>query len=243
MKALALLHATHEGLGALADWLPAAGLELEVRHPHRGDEVPAELTGYDALVVMGGPMGVMDADRLPYLTAEMDLLRSAVAARTPTLAICLGAQLLAAANGGAVQKGRIGPELGVCMVAKRDVAAADELFADVPFLPQVVQWHWDEIVTLPPNATLLASSPAYPHQAFRVGDLAWGLQFHPETPPAMVAVWAEQDAEGVRAAGLDPDSVVAEATAAWPDLEAVWRPVAQRFAALAVAHAESATRR
>jgi hypothetical protein len=120
------------------------------------------------------------------------------------------------------------------LVARRDVAAQDELFGLVPFTPDVLQWHDDEISELPPGAVLLASSPMYANQAFRVGERAWGLQFHIETTPQQVAEWAEQTRDRLAGRGIDVDRVLAQAVAVHADLEEVWRPVAQRFAAMMV---------
>jgi GMP synthase (glutamine-hydrolysing) len=233
-RALVIEHIVEEGAGAFADWLPAAGLDLVTHRVWKDGPPPTTLDdGYGALVVMGGSMGVADADTThPWLHDEMALIRAAVANGTPTLGICLGAQLLAAATGGTVSKGRIGPELGVCRLHLTDAAAQDALLHDLPPVTNAVQWHWDEVLALPPHATLLAGSPAYPHQAFRVGETAWGLQFHPEARPSMVRRWSEQDADAVRAAGEDPEAVARAAEAAWPDAVTTWSPVAQRFATL-----------
>jgi len=231
--ALVVTHSASEGPGTLADWLPGVGLELEVVAPWDGDELPAELSTYAALVVMGGPQQAYDDSSAPWLRATKELLRTAVSAGVPTLAICLGAQLLAEATGGRVEKGTEGVEAGARLVAKRDAAWEDELFADVPFTPTVVQWHEDAIVDLPPGAVLLASSSRYPHQAFRVGTRAWGLQFHIEPPPEMVRRWGVEYAAAVVAAGLDPEALAERAVAELPEVQACWRPVVERFAELA----------
>src|SRR5690606_38922102 len=136
--------------------------------------------------------GGQDSD--PYLETERRLLRLAGAERVPTLAICLGAQLLAQAYGGTVGPAAAGPELGPRLVAKRDVAATDPLFAEVPFTPDVMQWHFDEITQLPAGATLLASSPRYQVQAYRMGTRTWATQFHIECDVDMVRAWAAKDA-------------------------------------------------
>ena len=229
---LVIEHIAEEGAGAFADWLPASGLELVTHRVHVDGPAPRALPeGYDALVVMGGAMGVNDADTThPWLRDELALLRDAVAAGVPTLGVCLGAQLLAAACGGVVDRARTGPEIGVRRIHLDERAAADPLLAGLPPVTNVVQWHWDEVVALPPGAALLAGSPQCPHQAFRVGPSAWGLQFHPEARPSMVRRWAEQDADRLRTEGLDPDEVAAEAAAAWPDAARTWAPVAGRFA-------------
>ncbi len=229
-RALVVTHSPTEGPGTLAEWLPAAGLELVLVNPWDGEDLPADLDGFDALVVMGGPQQAYDDGSAPWLPATKALLRTAVADRVPTLGICLGGQLLARALGGQVRAGVDGPELGGHLVAKKDVAAQDPVFGGVPFTPDVIQWHYDEIAALPVEAVLLASSPLYPHQAFRVGECAWGLQFHIETTPDMVRSWAAKD--GGRAAqwGLDVDRALASALGAHDDVEAVWAPAMTRYA-------------
>jgi GMP synthase-like glutamine amidotransferase len=230
-RALVITHTVSESPGTLGEWLPAAGLDLDVVEPWNGDPLPDRVE-HDALIVMGGPQQAYDDRSAPWLRQTKDLLRTATSAGLPVLGICLGAQLLAEATGGRVRPGEAGPELGARLVAKRDAALDDPLFADLPLSPVVVQWHWDEIADLPPSALLLAASPRYPHQAFRVGAKAYGLQFHIETPPEMVRGWAAADAEGVRAAGLDPEDVAEGAVDVLPEIEEVWRPFAERFAAL-----------
>jgi GMP synthase-like glutamine amidotransferase len=214
----------------LGDWLTGAGLELEVRRPHRGDPLPETLDGYAALVVMGGaqsaypkPDGSRDADWFPALEG---LLRKAVRYGTATLAVCLGAQLLATAHAGTVEPSAAGPEIGPRLVARRDAAERDPLWAPVPLSPDVIQWHHDEITELPLGATLLAASTSYPHQAFRLGSRAWGVQFHPECDRDMIAAWAAEN-------GVDT-AVVDACAAVLPDLEEVWQPFAGRFAAIAL---------
>jgi GMP synthase (glutamine-hydrolysing) len=146
--------------------------------------------------------------------------------------VCLGAQLLAQVGGGRVREGADGPEVGATLVAKRDAADADPLFRPLPLSPDVIQFHHDEIAELPRGATLLASNPFYAHQAFRVGRHVYGLQFHIETTPEIVAQWAEQDTVGVAASGLDRETICARAAAVHPDLEEAWAPFAGRFADL-----------
>ena len=217
----------------LGEWLSAAGLELDVRSLREGDELPPDLTGHDGVLVVGGPQSSLgDDETSPELVAVRHLLAQAVAADIPLLGVCLGAQLLALAGGGRVRVGVHGPEVGATLVAKRDAADADPLFRPLPLSPDVVQWHHDEIAELPPGATLLASSPMYPHQAFRVGRHGYGLQFHVETTPEMVRAWADSDPTGVAASPYGPAEHEARAAAAADDLEAVWAPFAARFADL-----------
>ena len=232
-RALVVTHSPTEGVGTLGAWLPEAGLELVVVEPWNGDALPVGLDGYDALIVMGGPQQAYDEDSAPWLRATKDLLRAAVDGSVPTLGVCLGAQLLAEACGGRVVTGEDGIEAGARLVAKRDAAWDDALLADVPFTPTVVQWHDDVVVDLPPGAVLLASSSRYPHQAFRVGSRAWGLQFHVETSPEMVRHWGAEYGGPVLELGLDPVALAERAVGELEEVEACWRPVMERFAELA----------
>jgi GMP synthase (glutamine-hydrolysing) len=216
----------------LGEWLRAAGLDLDERHLDAGDDVPADLSGYDGLLVTGGPQSSLDDDAVSGLGPVRALLARALADGAPALGVCLGAQLMAQAGGGRVRVGADGPEVGAALVARRDAAETDPLFAAVPLSPDVVQWHHDEISELPAGATLLASGVRYAHQAFRVGRAAYGLQFHVETTPEIVRRWADSDPEGVASTPFDAATVAERAAAVHPDLEEVWAPFAARFADL-----------
>src|SRR5829696_6681868 len=207
----------------LGEWLRDAGMELDERHLSNGDELPATLDGYDGLVVLGGPQSALDDERTsPELAGPRELLRQALDGDFPTLAICLGAQLLAQVGGGRVRKGIDGPEVGALLVAKRDVADQDPVFGPLPLSPDVIQFHHDEISELPAGATLLASSPMYPYQAYRVGRHVYGLQFHIETSPEIVREWAERDEVGVAASPYDRETICLLSDAAHSDIEEVW---------------------
>jgi GMP synthase-like glutamine amidotransferase len=225
----------------LGEWLREAGLELDERFLGTGDPVPETLEGFDGLLVLGGAQSAMDSpEASPELVGVRDLLKQALAADFPTLAICLGAQLLAEAGGGRVRRGIDGPEVGATLVAKRDAADADPVFGPLPLSPDVIQWHHDEISELPTGAALLASNPHYPHQAYRVGRHVYGLQFHIETTPEIVRAWAESDPVGMAASPHDLETVCARAAAAHPDVEEVWAPFAGRFAELVRTRARQA---
>ena len=232
-RALVITHSQTEHVGVFAQWLAAAGLDLDLCQPWDGDVVPATLVDHDALLVMGGPQQAYDEQSASWLAATKALLRLAVEQQLPTLGICLGSQLLAEATGGRVARNPDGPELGARLIAMRDIAKADPLVYDLPMSPVVVQWHWDAVVELPPGAVLLASSPRTANQAYRLGPCAWGFQFHLETPPSMLRGWAAEDDAAVRAAGLDPELVAEAAVAALAEIEEIWRPVVERWAGLA----------
>lgn len=233
-RALVVTHSPDEPPGTLDTWLPAAGLELDVVRPWDGDALPARVTDHAALIVMGGPQQAYDDGTAPWLRATKDLLRAAVADDVPVLAICLGAQLLAEAAGGRTELGADGIEAGARLVAKRDAAWDDPLFRDVPFTPTVFQWHEDVVATLPPGALLLAGSSKYPHQAFRVGRRAYGLQFHVEPREQTLRHWARDYPERVLELGLSPEALAERAVGELDEVEACWRPVVERFADLAL---------
>jgi GMP synthase-like glutamine amidotransferase len=225
--------------GPLAEWLTGAGADLDLVRP-ADQSLPAGLGDHQAVVCLGGEMGANDDLDHPWLADVRRLLAASVTARLPVLAICLGAQLLAVATGGRVTAGDSGPEVGPRLVAKRDLAWRDPLFADLPFMPDVLQFHSDAIVTLPPGAELLASATQYPNQAFRVGPTAYGLQFHIETTPELVLDWVRLspgEASTARPGDLEPERL----TDLHRDLEETWRPFAARFVRLATGDLAPAT--
>ncbi|MPZ81636.1 MAG: type 1 glutamine amidotransferase [Actinophytocola sp.] len=218
-------------VGPLGDWLTGAGAELHILAPP-ADPLPADLHGYAGLVVLGGAMGALDDLDHPWLADIRRLLSNAVSKQLPTLAVCLGAQLLAVAAGGSVTVGEEGPEVGPQLVAKRDIAWTDPLFADLPLVPDVLHFHSDVVDRLPPNSALLASATRYPNQAFRVGRCGYGLQFHIETTTDIVRLWARdfpREAEFARPGDLTAERL----DELHADLAETWRPVATQFVRLA----------
>lgn len=206
---LILQHETANHPEHLGDWLTDAGAEWEVRRMHLGDEVPASTADWDALIVLGGAMGVADDEVAPWLPDTRTLLADALARTTPTLGICLGAQLLAVAAGGVVGTRRDGPEIGAYLVAKRDITDSDMLFGQLPITPDVMQFHFDEVTQLPAGAVPLLSDPRGAHQAFRIGPAAWGMQFHIETSADTIRDWiaARADPEDLLPPGLEGEEL------------------------------------
>lgn len=217
----------------LGDWFRDAGAELQVVRPYAGDALPASLEGFDALVVMGGTMGAGDDADVPWLAELRALIVTAVNGDTPTLGVCLGSQLLGLAMGGTVERNPEGPEVGASLVAKRQAAAGDPLFRELPITPDVLQWHDDAVTTLPPGAELLMSSPGCATQAFRVGKFAWGVQFHVENTEDMVRQWTENSRHSETRSGRDLDAVEATALALLPDIAETWAPFAATFTGIA----------
>lgn len=194
-RAVIFVHEEMEGPGQLAPALRRAGFQLEtrLRKVEPGD-VDADL-----VVVMGGPMGVYEADQHPYLTEELMLLRRRLEERRPNLGICLGAQLIAAAAGSNVYKGRPGMVVGVLPVTLTPEGLADPLFAGFDERFETVHWHGDTFDPIP-GSVLLASSARYPQQAFRLNN-SFGVQFHPELDPPTYERWLKSSADELSRAG------------------------------------------
>jgi len=184
---LVLQHIACEPPGVFEDVLRERGAALDRVEVDAGDALPP-WRDYDAAVAMGGPMSVNDEEELPWLRDEKALVAEAVRAGLPFWGVCLGVQLLASSLGAPVYAGPE-PEVGVLPVELTDEALADPVFAGLPPLVPALQWHGDTF-DLPHGAVRLAGSPAYPNQAFRVGN-AYGVQFHLEVSPAMAGEWAE----------------------------------------------------
>jgi GMP synthase (glutamine-hydrolysing) len=222
-----LLHAEAETPGLIAESLDRRGVRTETVRGYAGEPVPAAMDGRDALVVMGGPMGVYDQDRLPFLRDEIALIRDALRAEKPVLGVCLGSQLLAAALGARVAPAR--REIGWHPVTLTDAAASDPLWRGVDRSIIVFHWHGDAF-ELPPGAVPLASSAITAHQAFRHGRGAYGLLFHMEMNEPMVRAMVRTFGGELLEAGADGGRILAEAKAAVREMNRVGTLVFDRWA-------------
>jgi len=187
MRLLVLQHIACEPPAAYEDELREWGAELIRVEVDEGEPLP-DWREFAGIVAMGGPMGAYEDDAYDWLPREKELIAEAVRADVPFWGVCLGSQLLAASLGARVYPGERA-EVGLLPVTLTGAASDDPVFAGAPREFPTLQWHGDTF-DLPDGATLLASSPAYPHQAFRVGR-AYALQFHIEVSAALAAEWGE----------------------------------------------------
>ena len=208
MRALAVVHQPDAGSGVFAEAAADRGLRLEEWSPANGGAppAPAEL---DAVLVFGGAMHVDQEDAHPWLREEKRWLRELLERGVPTLGVCLGAQLVAEAAGARVGRAAR-PEIGWHEVALAPEAREDPVLGSLPERFAAFEWHSYEFA-LPPGATPLASNRAC-LQAFRIGDAAWGVQFHAEVTRDIARGWLADYAKGEDAARLrlDPTAVTAE---------------------------------
>jgi GMP synthase-like glutamine amidotransferase len=182
---LVLQHIACEPPGVYEDVLRERAARITRVELDEGQPLPDR--SFDAIVAMGGPMSVNDEVEHPWLREEKRLIASAAQDGVPVWGACLGVQLLASSLGAKVYAGSE-PEVGLLPVTLTDDGRADPVLGILPFEVITLQWHGDTF-DLPDNATLLASSAAYPNQAFRVRN-AYGVQFHLEVTPAMADEWS-----------------------------------------------------
>ena len=214
----------HEGPGTIAQSLAEAGIAIDVVRLDLGDPIP-DVADIGGLVVMGGPMGVHDDEMFPWLAPERTLIAAAVHEGMPVLGVCLGAQQLAAALGGAVSTGPV-EEVGAGRVeltaaGRRDAVLGPEYNGLSGTTVPCVHWHQDTFA-LPDGAVHLAATRTFPHQAFRFGVCAYGLQFHVEVDEVLADAWRPLLPAGV---SLDATEVAR--------VHAVGERVLRRFVAVA----------
>ena len=178
-----------EGPGTLGAFFESKGYTIGVVDLSRGESLPADTTGIEAVVVLGGPMNVYEEEKHTYLMAENELIRDLIQKQIPYLGLCLGSQLLAKAAGAQVVKSP-GREIGFMAVQLTEAGRKDPLFKGLPSSFEVFQWH-EDMSQLPADAAWLAMSGACPHQAFKIGPRAYGLQFHVEVKDNNIREWAE----------------------------------------------------
>lgn len=227
---LLLGHDPSETFGVAREALALAGVPVEEHHAGTGDVLPRieEISG---LIMFGGEMNVDMTDRYPFLADERKLVREAVMAAVPYLGICLGAQMLARALDRRVYPAGV-REIGFNALRPTPEAALDPFLSVFDDGDMVFHWHEDTF-DLPEGAALLARGDHVPMQAFRIGDHAWGLQFHVEVDRPELELWLKRAGEDVVCAwGSTVEQVLDEADRHLEAQEEKAREVFRRFASV-----------
>ena len=201
--ALAIRHVAFEDLGLLDPLLVERG--YAVRYLDAGvDGIRDEdVLAADLPVVLGGPIGVYETDRYPFLVGEQAAIAARLDAHRPTLGICLGAQLMAQALGAEVAPtGRAEIGFGPLTLTDEGHTSVLEPIGDVP----VLHWHGDQFA-IPAGARRLAQTPGFPNQAFALGRHALGLQFHLEVEASRLERWLIGHAHELSAQRIDPATI------------------------------------
>lgn len=173
-------HVPFEGLGTIEKWIRARRYHLADTKLYKNEPMP-DMESYDWFIIMGGPMGVHDEDRFPWLKSEKYLIEKAIRKGKTVLGICLGAQLIADVLGARVYPNRV-KEIGWFPIELTEAGQRSPLFGFLPERLEVFQWHGDTF-DLPTGAIHIARSEACLHQAFVYDERVIGLQFHLESTP------------------------------------------------------------
>ncbi len=228
MRVLAVVHQPDAGPGVFGDSARRLGWELQEWSIAKGGPPPDAIGNFQAVMVFGGAVNADQGAAHPWLRSEKQLLAALLARGMPLLGVCLGAQMLGEATGAPARRAPL-PEIGWIEVEVTDAGAVDPLIGPLAPRLRAFAWHSYE-VPLPAGAIALARSDTC-LQAFRIGERAWGIQFHAEVTAADVGHWIEEyrgDADAVRI-GLDPDALRVETDDAIEAWNAVGRGVCERF--------------
>jgi len=231
------LHLINQTGGPAALFLPPLrerGFEvrdLDVTH----EPLPGSMDGYDALLVCGGIANTHETDRYSWIEPEQALLAEALERSLPVMGLCLGAQQLVLAAGGAVYRTQ-STEVGWFAVEVDPSAEADPVLAAMPRRFMSLQWHYYGC-ELPPGAVEYARSPVC-SQAFRIGDSAWGTQFHIEVTRPILADWGREGAEELAQHGYDAARYERELDLYLPAHQAIGAEMGRRFADFAASRAQ-----
>ena len=229
-KILIIQHVRAEPPGTIGEILGAAHIPTKIVRVFEGERVPAALGDAAGLVVMGGPMGVYEQERYPFLRRELRLIEQALKKEKPILGICLGSQLLAAALGAEVKPGRR-KEIGWHRLRLKKSASVDPLWSGIRPVFTAYHWHGD-IFALPRGAVSLALSDVTRQQAFRYAKNAYGFLFHMEVTEKIVQDMVRTFAEELRGANMNGAAVLGGAKKYLTRLSEIGDTVFSRWAGL-----------
>ena len=191
MKVIVLQHIKIEDPGYIKDLMIKDGTELTTIELDEGEKIPQDLSTYDAMFCMGGPMDTWMEKDYPWLIEEKKRIKEfVVELKKPYLGFCLGCQLLGEIIGGKVVKSK-NPEIGMLNINFSENKNDDLLFSEFSEKITSFQWHSYEVQDLDNNGdvTLIASSPETKYQIFKYKSHAYGIQFHIEVKKTTVGEW------------------------------------------------------
>jgi GMP synthase (glutamine-hydrolysing) len=227
-------------INLVGKWLTESGFEIRTIHAYNGQPLPRSLLDLEkeiaprkiaGLIPLGGSIGAYDDEKAKWLPGEKELIRNCVKEGFPVLGICLGAQLLAASLDGEVGKSKE-PEIGLHHLTITD--STDLIFGALGSNKEVmaIQWHQDMVTKLPSCSTSIASSELCANQIYRVADLHYGVQFHPEADPTIVGMWEKKRDEAYQRSE-QRTGISAEIAGKQANLEEIWKPAIKRWGEMA----------
>lgn len=228
MRSLAIVHQLDAGPGVFAEAAHDHGWSMDQWLISSGDAPPADPLGYDVVLAFGGAMHADHEAEHPWLRDEKALLARLLDAGAPVLGVCLGSQLLAEAAGARAERAPE-PEIGWFQLELTAAGAEDPVIGGLSSPLEAFQWH-SYRSPLPPGAIELARSPVG-LQAYRLGEAAWGIQFHAEVTEVDAVSWAVNyavDEDAVRI-GIDPDALSAQILLRIGEWNRVGRGLCGRF--------------
>lgn len=201
-----LQHVECETLGMMENIFRENNIDFSYIQTFNGDTIPVDLDDFNALIIMGGPMGVYEYDKFPFISDEITLVKNCLQTKKPILGICLGSQLLASALGSDIVPGPA-KEIGWYKIHLDNQSNNDPLFHDFDDSFTAFLWHGD-IFDLPPDATKLASSDLTDCQAFKFGTNAYGLLFHLETTRQIALNMVDKFKDEIKEQNITDDSLL-----------------------------------
>ena len=225
-----LQHIWCETLGTIATSLETFGIAAHYIRSFEGEPIPADLEDAAGLIIMGGPMGVYDHPRVPFINDEMRLIEAALKQEKPVLGICLGSQLLATVLGADLKKGAK-KEIGWRQISLTEFAAADALWKGISSPFTAYHWHGD-VFDLPDGAEALASSELTKFQAFRYGWNAYGFLFHMEVTEEIIRNMITNFSDELVEDNIDGKSIMELSSRYLPGLNRIGRQVFNSWTAM-----------
>jgi GMP synthase (glutamine-hydrolysing) len=232
-RLLVIQHIPDDHLNELAGPICDARITIDTWFTPGGADPVRDIAEYDGVLSLGAVAGVNDEADHPWMSAERKLLERAMAAKVPTLGVCFGAQLLASVGGAEVRRAE-SQEIGWTQVEMDLAAAEDPLLGALGPSPYVFQYHHDTFMT--PSAGTVLGWSERANQVFRIGDSAWGMQFHIEVNPGAILSWLATFDEDMQAHGVEPAAIAAETAARWQAYRELAAAVSSAFGRLVNAY-------